>query len=150
MPCDIQYHQNLIWEKQRQLIFFNYLFGWFCWTCTLEPPLMATSLQRPLFLSQWAVSCSNLFTMATSLQQQWPLLCAPSYLNSLLTMASFFQWLDGMVVKFDPYGKLMINCDNHIFIFSIFSAAVSKLFVFDIWFKSLFKLIFVYFICISQ
>ena len=61
-------------------------------------------------------------------------------------MASFFQWLDGMVVKFDPYGTLMINCDNHIFIFSIFSAAVSKLFIFDIWLKSLFKLIFVYFI----
>ena len=36
-----------------------------------------------------------------------------------------------MVVKFDPYGTLMINCDNHIFIlFHLFYC--SKLFIFDI------------------
>ena len=59
---------------------------------TVEPPLTATSQQRPLFLvlvdSPYIDSSLNLFTKATSLQQHWPLKRVLNCQN-LLTAASF-------------------------------------------------------------
>ena len=77
---------------------------------TFEPPLMATSLQRPLN-----------FVPADTPYTDW-LLLQPVYngQNNLSTTASFFQRqmeMSRMVMKFHPYGVLMINRRHPILIF---------------------------------
>ena len=79
-------------------------------------------------------------------------------------MVEFFQPLtktSGMVLKFDPYGALMINRGNRIsIVFHLYCCSMHKLstiplanvaslslfFMLAIWFKKLFKFFFLYFI----
>ena len=70
---------------------------------TVEPPLTATSPQRPLFFvpadSPYITSCLNLSTTATSLQRQRPLKCVPNCQNNLSTTATVQLFL----VKTKPF-----------------------------------------------
>ena len=90
----ILHHQNLILRKTKTIFLIIHL-GDFIEHVHSNLPLMATSLQWPLFLSQWAVH-----TLAPVCNGHLPttamaLLCAPSYLNNILTMASFFSdWVE--------------------------------------------------------
>ena len=91
---------------------------------TVESPLTATSLERPLFYCPGGQS-TPLTLVYTSLQRQPPLKRFPNCQNNLSTTASFFSWLmkkPRMVMKFDPYGTLMINHANCIsIVFHLYS-----------------------------
>ena len=114
---------------------------------------------------QWYIRTSaNSPQQPTPLQRQQPQQRVLNCQNSLSTTASFFQPLtktSGMVLKFDPYGALMINRGNRIsIVFHLFCCSMHKLstiplanvaslslfFMLAIWFKKLFKFFFLYFI----
>ena len=62
-------------------------------TITVEPPLTATSLQRPLYCvpADSPYSDSNLYTTPSSTQRQEPLQRVSNCQNNISTTASFFS-----------------------------------------------------------
>ena len=128
---------------------------------TVKPLLMATSLQRPIFLTKQTV---HVLINSFSTSLQWP--CAPLYngighesvsLTAKITSRPqpFFSATDEKVSQRSDKRTLMINRSIVFWLCSIHTAAVSinklsmilVLFVtfYIFWFKTLFKL-FMYFI----